>query len=112
MTTTTSAAATRHRVSEDLVKPAGSSDRNIAGMVSEMRAWCRENGITPLDFDERLREDTAAAALGIAAETLRSHRQAGDGPAYVRVRVRVSYRLVDLAAWLVQERAAGAAEDY
>jgi hypothetical protein len=72
MTTTTSAAATRHRVSEDLVKPAGSSDRNIAGMVSEMRAWCRENGITPLDFDERLREDTAAAALGIAAETLRS----------------------------------------
>jgi hypothetical protein len=112
MTTTTSAGATRHRVSEDLVKPAGSSDRNIAGMVSEMRAWCRENGITPLDFDERLRGTPPLLRLASQPRICAPTDRLATVLRYVRVRVRVSYRLVDLAAWLVQERAAGAAEDY
>ena len=47
-----------------------------------------------------LTEDQQAAALGVVTRTLRSWRQRGEGPPYVRVGRRVFYRIDGSAAWL------------
>jgi hypothetical protein len=47
-----------------------------------------------------LTEDEQAAALGLTVRTLRSWRQRGEGPPFVKVGKRVFYPIAGNAAWL------------
>lgn len=70
--------------------------------VAELEAACRAHGflVTP---DGRVREDTAAALLGLAAGTLRNWSYGERQLPFVRVARRRTYRLVDLAAFMARE---------
>jgi len=61
--------------------------------------WVQNQGyrITP---DGRVDAQTAAQLLGVSEGHLRNLRSAHGGPAHIKARGRVSYRLHDLAQWL------------
>jgi hypothetical protein len=51
-------------------------------------------------LDGYLNEDEEASALGVVTRTLRSWRQRGEGPPYVKVGRQVFYPIDDGTAWL------------
>jgi hypothetical protein len=60
-----------------------------------------------MSADMRVSEKDAAALIGYAAGSLKNLRQMGAAPIYYNRPVngsRVSYRLMDLAAWLEERR--------
>lgn len=56
-----------------------------------------------------LTEKHAAAYLAVAPDTLRTWRSRRTGPAFVRLGLRVRYRLADLDAWVAEKTASAAA---
>lgn len=70
--------------------------------VERLRQSCRAGGhlVTP---DDRVREETAAALLGLAVGTLRNWAYSGGPLRFTKVAGRRTYRLDDLAALLLAE---------
>jgi hypothetical protein len=66
--------------------------------LEHLRAACRTNGFQ-ISWDDRVREDTAAALLGIEQKTLRNWRYALDPrtPAFVKRNGRAMYELAAIA---------------
>jgi predicted DNA-binding transcriptional regulator AlpA len=63
---------------------------------------------TPLKIiSPLLPERDAAYVLGLSTAWLQRERWAGTGPAYVRHRRAVRYRLEDLQAWIASHRVGG-----
>jgi len=74
----------------------------LAEEVERLRQSCRAAGhlVTP---DDRVREETAAALLGLAVGTLRNWAYSGSTLPFTTVARRRTYRLEDLAALLLAE---------
>jgi len=51
-------------------------------------------------MDELLSEDEVAALLKVARGTMRTWRNRGQGPAFVKVGDLLRYRVVDVQAWI------------
>jgi hypothetical protein len=79
----------------------GSGHLPDADPTDQLRAACRDNGF-PVSWDDRVREDTAAALLGIEPKTLRNWRYSLDPrtPAFVKRNGRAMYELTAIAAAL------------
>jgi len=71
----------------------------IEATAQVFRQWLKQNQM-PVTPDERVNAQTAAQLLGVSEGHLRNLRSAHGGPAHIKARGRVSYRLHDLAQWL------------
>jgi hypothetical protein len=72
-----------------------------ADPTAQLRAACRANGFA-ISGDDRVREDAAAALLGIEPKTLKNWRYQLDPrtPAWVKRNGRAMYELAAIAAAL------------
>jgi hypothetical protein len=78
----------------------------IAATTDLLNAAIAQEGIG-ISGDMRIGEKDAARLLGYAAGHLKAMRQEGRGPVFYQRGVygsRVSYRIVDLAAWIEAAR--------
>lgn len=77
----------------------GTGHEPEADQVANLRAACRANNVT-VSWDDRVREDVAAALLGIEPKTLRNWRYSLDPrtPAFVKRNGRAMYELAAIAA--------------
>ncbi|AOG06665.1 helix-turn-helix domain-containing protein [Bosea sp. RAC05] len=60
--------------------------------------------LLPDEVRPRLKNDEAAAALGVKPDTLKAWRSRGVGPAFVRVNGAIRYDPVDIAVYLGARR--------
>lgn len=60
--------------------------------------------LLPDEVRPRLKNDEAAAALGVKPATLKTWRWRGVGPAFVRVNGAIRYDPVDIAVYLGERR--------
>lgn len=76
-------------------------DRDPIDQLDQLRAACQANGY-PVTWDDRVREDAAAALLSIEPKTLANWRYALDPrtPAFVKRSGRALYELASIAAAL------------
>lgn len=57
-----------------------------------------------VSIDQRVRESAAAKVIGVTCKTIRRWREAGQGPAFVLIGNRLTFRVCDLLEWLNQRR--------
>lgn len=57
-----------------------------------------------VSLDGRVRESAAARVLGVTAKTIRRWREAGQGPPFLLIGNRLTFRVCDLVEWLNQRR--------
>lgn len=84
------------------------SDR-VDACVALLLEACERSGIQ-LSGDMRVSEKDAAVLLGYSHGYLKELRGYGTGPAHFSLGMngcRVSYRLVDIAAWIEMKRTSG-----
>jgi hypothetical protein len=79
----------------------GTGHQPEADPVADLRAACRANNFT-ISWDGRVRENAAAALLGIEPKTLANWRYSLDPrtPAFVKRNGRALYELAAIAALL------------
>ncbi|MDP4028522.1 MAG: hypothetical protein Q8P42_06085 [Gallionella sp.] len=81
-------------------------DERIGATLRALEAACRENKIF-MSGDQRVSESDAAYLLGLSGGGLKNLRHEGAAPVAYRMPIngaRVSYRLMDLAAWIESRR--------
>lgn len=78
---------------------ARSSGAELAAVADGLRAACRAAGAS-ITGDDRVDEATAAMLVGRKTKTLRNWRHTHRPIPYVERCRRISYAVVDLAAWL------------
>jgi hypothetical protein len=86
------------------------ADTTTAARIDETEALLRQAANAACMFisgDSRVSEADAAALLGYSADHLAELRKLGKGPPAFRIGMngaRKSYRLVDIAAWIEDQR--------
>ncbi len=82
------------------------ADLDIEARVTAMAASCNASGRTVFG-DSRVDEKTAAWLIGRQPNTLRNWRMAQQPIPFEKHGGRVSYRLADIARWMVESGSSG-----
>lgn len=85
------------------------TDDDIAACAALLLDAARESGFF-ISGDQRISESDAAALLGLSQSRLKEIRLSGDAPPHFVLGLngcRVSYRIIDLAAWIQVHRTFG-----
>lgn len=75
-------------------------EERVQATEEAFMAWLQDNKrrVTP---DGRVRPPQAASLVGVQEKTLANMRGQGIGPRYVKLAGQISYRVADLAAWII-----------
>ncbi|OWQ95109.1 hypothetical protein CDQ91_14405 [Sphingopyxis witflariensis] len=84
----------------------GADDLEIETTAISLRMACEANGKSVFG-DDRVDEKTAAWLIGKAPDTLRNWRMANRPITFSKFGGRVSYRLNDVARWMIETGAPG-----